>query len=229
MSAPWHKKDPSQLSRLKEDLEKKYPDLYLTVEGDLVYLRGTIPILHDDAELDRFQVEVMIPPDFPKNIARVRETGDRIPHTAYWHTYIQGGLCITVPEDWLIDANYTSLIAFLDGPVRNYFLGHALAECEIKRPMGERQHGSKGLYEAYGDMVGSSQPEVIEKNLEYLTKKKIKGHWDCPCGSGKRLRDCHRSDIINLQKKIPRWVAESALKRLREHKQREHLCAKQSL
>jgi hypothetical protein len=223
MSAPWHKKEPSLLSRLKEDLEKKYPDLCLTVEGDLVYLRGTIPILHDGAELDRFQVEVVIPPDFPKRIVIVRETGDRIPHTAYWHTYAQGGLCIAVPEDWLIDANYASIISFLAGPVRNYFLGHALAECKIARPMGERQHGSKGLYEAYGEMVGSSRPAVIEKYLEYLTKKKIKGHWKCPCGSGKRLLVCHRADIVNLQKKIPRWVAESALKRLHDQIQRENL------
>jgi hypothetical protein len=223
MSAPWHKKDPSQLSRLKEDLEKKYSDLYLTVEGDLVYLRGTIPILHGGAELDRFQVEVIILPEFPKQIPMIRETGDRIPNTAYWHTYAQGALCIIVPEDWLMDANYTSITAFLDGPVRNYFISHAIAECNVTRPMGERQHDSKGLYEAYGEMVGSSQPAVIEKYLEYLTKKKIKGHWKCPCGSGKRLRDCHRADIVNLQKKIPRWVAESALKRLYDQIQRERL------
>ena len=32
----------------------------------------------------------------------------------------------------------------------------------------------------------------------YLRKKNIKGHHSCPCGSGKRLRNCHERQIKEL-------------------------------
>ena len=73
------------------------------------------------------------------------------------------------------------------------------------------------IWEAYGEMVGSNQPSVIQEYLRCLTEEQIRGHWDCPCGSGKKLRNCHILDVATLQKRIPPHVAKSALKRLHTH------------
>jgi hypothetical protein len=44
--------------------------------------------------------------------------------------------------------------------------------------------------------------------LDYLAAKKVKGHWPCPCRSGKKLRDCHSYQIKELRNNISRKDAE---------------------
>jgi hypothetical protein len=217
MKIPWCKRDPSHVDHLKAELKKKYPDLRVIVQGDLVFLIGSFPILHDGIELDRFQIMVQIAGNFPESIPIVRETGGRVPNSPDWHTYDKGALCVMVPEEWLANPESGSIMAFLDGPVRNYFLGHTLAESGLQRPMGERSHGSRGLLEAYGEMVGSAEPISIRKYLAFLSKDRVKGHWDCPCGSGNKLRKCHMNHFLNLQKKISSKIARMALKRLEDY------------
>lgn len=210
----WHQKEPNLAEGLRSDLEKKYPDLRLSIDGDKGLLTGTFPILHNDIELDRFHIEVRIPADFPEDIPVVYETAGRIPLMVDWHTFKNGNLCVVVPEEWLLNPDSRSLIAYLDGPLRNFFINHALAEAGQPRPMGERSHGSKGLFEAYGEIVGSTDPKSIVRHLDYCSAKKLKLHWKCPCGSGKRVSLCHLGHVVALRKKIPRWIASKAYERL---------------
>jgi hypothetical protein len=202
------------LQQLRDQLERTYPDLRVTIQGDLVWLEGSFPVVHDGVELDRFQTKVGIPEEFPEKIPVAWETNGRVPISADWHTYDKGALCVIVPEEWLVREESCSILAFLDGPLRNYFLGHLLAESGQQRTMGERSHGLPGLYEAYGEMVGSTEPATTRKFLECLSKDRIKGHWDCPCGSGKRLRKCHMVHLLALRSKICPRIAKMALKRL---------------
>jgi hypothetical protein len=59
---------------------------------------------------------------------------------------------------------------------------------------GERSHGAKGIVEAYADVleVCPKAAEVLYL-LRLLSQEWPKGHWQCPCGSGRLLRRCHRS------------------------------------
>ena len=223
MTVSWHQQDPSLLDRLRDELGSKYSDLRVVLDGEVVYLVGSFPLVHAGAELDRFQVKIRIPPEFPRDIPVVWETTARIPIDPDWHTYEKGALCVIIPEEWLLNPESNSIIAFLDGPVRNYFLGHVLAELGFDRPMGERPHGSKGLLQAYGEWFGSSQEIVIEQYLSYLSMEKIPRQWCCPCGSGQKLRRCHGEQVRNLQKKIPAYIAKMALSRLRSQIEREQM------
>ena len=216
MSIVWHQKEPNLAEGLREELAKKYPDLYLSIDGDRGFLRGTFPVIFGDVELDRFHVEIRIPEGFPQEIPVVFETANRIPRNIDWHTFGAGNLCVIVPEEWLLNPQSSSLIAYLDGPLRNFFIGHALAEAGQARPMGERSHGVKGLLEAYGEMMGSTEQRAIVKYLDYCSAKKLKLHWPCPCGSGRRVSICHLGQVVALRKKIPRWIAAKALERLRK-------------
>ena len=103
----------------------------------------------------------------------------------------------------------------LEGPVHNFFLGQSLIEAGEPWPFGERKHGFEGLLESYGELIGTTEVTVISKYLECLSKKEIKGHWDCPCGSGKRIRDCHKASLMILRRRLPQQVAARALSRLR--------------
>lgn len=218
MNRVWHRAQPDDFRRFKEELRAKYPDLSVIESGDLLLVQGGFPIIHEGEEIDRFQIRILVPPEFPKAVPVVREAGGRVPQgNPDWHTFSNGISCLQVPEEWLINPKHDSLIAFLDGPVRNYFIAHALAEEGVVRPMGERPHGAAGLWEAYGEMVGSNVPGTIQGFLECLAGERLRGHWQCPCRSGKTLRNCHMSHLFKLKTKIEPFVAKAALARLNQH------------
>ncbi|MFH1521507.1 MAG: hypothetical protein ABIF18_00960 [archaeon] len=54
-------------------------------------------------------------------------------------------------------------------------------------------------------------PNVIKNFLEYLSKKKTKGHWPCYCRSGKKIRDCHFDVMKEYKTKIKRQHAQLSL------------------
>jgi hypothetical protein len=119
----------------------------------------------------------------------MRETGGRIPWFADRHVNHTGEACPIVPEEWLLRSDRASIGAFLAGPVQNLFLGQILVEHGEPWPFGERQLGNDGLFEAYGEWVGTSDPGKIRIYLEYLSGTRLKGHRACPCGSNQKLRD----------------------------------------
>ena len=221
MKKPWHQVDPGLFERIKDEIEKEYPDLRVAIEREVVFVRGSFPVRDGAEVLDRFMIEVQFPRDFPHAIPVVREIGGRIP----WHedrhvnrTGPQAGeTCPIVPEEWLVRPDRDSISGFLAGPVRNFFLGQILVEQGKPWPFGERKHGFDGLFEAYGEMLGVTEPLVICRYLECLSHEHLKGHWECPCGSEKRLRACHIESIRMLQQKIPPWVAKQALERIKAY------------
>jgi len=52
-------------------------------------------------------------------------------------------------------------------------------------------HGQDGALQFYKEILNIDDKKAVYKFVEYLTKKKIKGHWNCYCGSGQKMRDCH--------------------------------------
>ncbi len=127
-----------------------------------------------------------------------------------------GDICTDVPELILLRGQ-PSLVEYLDGPVRNFFLSQIIVASGKTWPFGQWDHGKKGLLQAYGELLGVTEERQIRAYLDYVASKKAKGHWPCPCGSMKRLRDCHAKQIAELRERIPRRIAASALTRLDEY------------
>ena len=67
--------------------------------------------------------------------------------------------------------------------------------------MGPRQTWSPA---AYGEILGVTDEEQIRRFLDCLGHKKVKGHWNCPCGTGKRIRDCHVTRSGDSRTSFPR-------------------------
>ena len=64
-------------------------------------------------------------------------------------------------------------------------------------PYGERSHGVKGIEEAYMERYRVTDRNVLMHLLLYLTGiQRYRGHLECPCGSGKKFRDCHGGKIL---------------------------------
>lgn len=215
MTAPWFKRDPLAFERTVAEVTEAYPDLRLVVSGDLATFVGSIPITSGEVEIDRFTVAITIPPTFPHDVPIIRETANRIPKTADWHN--PGDLCVIVPEEWLVDPRCGSVLEFIRGPVRDFFIGHLLAEAGRGRPFGERDHGLPGLLQAYGEWFGTTNRETVCRYLGCLSHERIKGHWPCPCGSQRRIRNCHRESIRAIQVRVSPRVARGALARLKAY------------
>lgn len=200
MRTPWHKAGQGVLEELRAQLAAAYPDLHAFDMGDFVQVRGSFPILFEGRELDRYFVELDLRDD-PSKAPVVREVGGRIPKVVDRHVY-DGDACIFVRDEWRIYRGGRTLIDFLNGPVRNYFLSQSLVELDDGWPFGERPHGLDGVLEFYADRVGRQAPEVGLRVLRYLTEKRANGQCACPCGSGKRVSKCHMPRLIDLRAKI---------------------------
>lgn len=200
---------------VETELQKHYPDLRLVVKTEQPMFCGSFPICHDGGEIDRFQIEISFPDGLNK-LPSVREVGGRIPRDSDHHVNAgTGDICTDVPELILLRGQ-PSLVEYLNGPVRNFFLSQIIVESGKPWPFGQWPHGKKGLLQAYGELLGVTEERQIRTYLDYLASKKVKGHWACPCGSTKWLRDCHAKQFADLRERIPRRIAAGALKRLND-------------
>ena len=218
MSQPWHRANPALFEKEKTEVEAAHPNLHFEVVNDVVLVRGTFPIAFEENGLASDLIEIELPKDYPKSIPIARETDGRIPRTADRHMNpADGTACVLLPDErWRVWPHGSRLLQFLDGPVRNFFLGQSLVELGDPWPFGQWGHGANGIREYYAELVGTDDIRVITGYLDCLSKKKIKGHWPCPCRSGKRLRDCHWALVQDLTTKIPRRVVAESCEKLCE-------------
>jgi hypothetical protein len=100
-----------------------------------------------------------------------------------------------VPFEWKVRRPDKRFRTFLDEPVKAYFLGQSLVEAGEPWPYGQRSHGLEGVAEAIRDLVGLSDREQIGCAIGLLMRDRLPGHLDCPCGSSRRLRQCHGPKI----------------------------------
>jgi hypothetical protein len=214
MSVPRHRSRAALFAALKRDIENAYPDIRVVVEHGTIIAAGSFPIADGDGILDRFLIELQFPDDYPDSVPILREIGGRIPWHEDRHTNRDGVACPIVPEEWLVRPDRDSIVQFLEGPVRNFFVGQILAEQGRAWPFGEREHGKRGLVQSYGELVGTADEAALVRYLDCLSHDRLKGHWDCPCGSKKRLRNCHFEVLTTLHQKLPPWIAKRALNRL---------------
>lgn len=160
-----------------------------------------------------------------EKLPKVRETGGRIRAFAEERGLAEIDLHIS-PDDSLclvgaLDENTNqSFRDFLDSPVLQFLYDQSYFEKYGRRPRGQYSHGMLGIFENYFDRREVENGKLLEACLNTLKKSRqwpeikkilfrkgnIKGHWQCPCGSGKRFRDCHENALLGM------WCLQSDLK-----------------
>ena len=193
-------------------------DNAIVVEGTFVVTNGSA-VCDPEGPLARYDVRIELSPTYPRIEPRVFETGGRITRDPDHHINGDGDCCVTVWENWLATAPDVGIAAYLGGPLREYFLGQFWFEKTGSWPFGERAHGVDGMEEAYADALGiPNRRKDILYHLRLLRLPRPKGHWPCPCGSGRRLRACHAADLWSLHRRIPPHLARAMLMRLQPRK-----------
>lgn len=220
---PWLQRSPALLAELRSKIRTCFPSLWIGIDGSTVTLRGTLPLFDPitGIDFDRFEIAVELPKDYPKSVPSVRETGGRIPWCPERHN-TDGAACLFVPEDrgrcW---PEGSDIVAFLRGPVTQFFFGQSFYEQHGRWPFGERSHGTVGRYEFYAETCGSDEAEVVVGFMRMIAAREPRGHWLCYCGSGHRMRACHLQLLLGARRLIPRKTAQDALNQLAQDFQRQ--------
>ncbi|SRR5216683_1678994 len=202
------------LVRVRDALATRYPMLHLIDDATAPLLRGSLAIEHDGRELTWFAVEIDLAPLATGGLPTVRETGGRIPWIIDRHVLPDGSACVCLPADYFLrHPGPFDLLAFLDGPLRGYFIGQALVEQGESWPQGEWRHGNDGLNDWFREFLDGLSPQQLRAYLETLAVQELKGHLLCPCGSGRRLRNCHLPFFHLLRRAIPVGRARELLAR----------------
>ncbi|MHB1011689.1 MAG: hypothetical protein ACYC37_02070 [Desulfobacteria bacterium] len=203
---------------MRAEVEAAYPDLRFSIQDECVFIHGSFPIKEDGAALDRYSIEVRVPQDFPIELPVLCEVGGRIPWVPDRHVnWKNGTACLFFPDErWRFFPDGATLRDFLEGPVRNFLISQSVFERTGQWPFGERGHGEAGILEAYGEMLEiPPDRNTVIAFLGLLSRREVKGHWQCPCGSGKILRKCHGEKVLRLRDKIGPENAGRSLKVLK--------------
>jgi hypothetical protein len=207
---PWHIANPELFKSLQKEVQQAYPELQFLIRDNAVFLVGNFILRDANRVVDSFLIEIDFPFNYPKRIPIVYEVEERIPRTADRHTYPSGECCLYLPLQLseVFPAGST-LLDFLNGPVRSFFVSQSYFELTGKWPFGAWSHGGEAVIEYYAPILGTTDRSVITRYLEMIGKKKIKGHWLCPCGSGKILRRCHYETVSKLHRDYHYAIAQT--------------------
>jgi hypothetical protein len=215
------------IDEIKRAISFDQPYLSVVEAGERFQIFGKFvvaPTSHAAAEgaIDQFDVSILVAKNFPRTEPEVFETGNRIPREIDRHCNPNGTCCTGVWEEWIAMNERPSIDTFLEGPVRNFFLSQMSFEIHKCWPFGERSHGDAGIREACADMLGIKNDEkLILRYLLVLAGHWPKGHWQCPCGGGQRIRDCHRDELMAMHSKMPPHIARGLFNKLRQKKRRQ--------
>ncbi len=207
-------RDRIQSWRVDELLEK-YSGLRLVpTRGEGLKLAGPITFSAQARDLqsitDEYQVEITVPPEFPRAVPAVRETAGRIPPT--YHTLADGTLCLGSPTRLrLIAWESRSLSRFVERCVIPYLYGRSYFEKHGVMPFGELAHGDDGIREDLAAIFGVDGRCDLDDFVRLAAMRRREANKQpCPCGSGRRLGRCHNRRVNTLRGRLGRqWFRAS--------------------
>jgi len=179
--------------------------------------------------VDSFQVEIGSTDGGPY----LKVLGTRLPETAEryglelidLHVYRDQSVCFAAPQkiagEW---ASGITVACYIWRYVLPFLYEQAFFDRHGRWPWGELAHGALGLVEWLGRERNPTNGDVMRTILflrssseeaRALIQTRARRHHMCPCGSKKRLRDCH-PDLKPGIDIIRSWLAQGNSSRLRK-------------
>ena len=196
----WFTKNNQFFLQEQKSVAVLFPDLHYKVEGDNVYLVGSIHVdtkINDKKIYDSFRIQILFPNEYPEFYPIVFEPSHKIPKS--FHMNPNNSLCLgTELEIGMIFYQNRSISNFIIHLLMPYLISFIYNRDYGVFPFGERKHGSDGKLEFYKELFDITEISSIIKFLNAIKKEKLRGHQLCPCGSRKMFRNCHWSSAQKL-------------------------------
>ncbi len=193
-----------EVRRQIAELTDVHKNLVTVVEGTAeTIVAGALPFEASADGLETiaesFEIELTIPGDFPTTLPTVKETGGRI-GSDYDHRNPSGTLCLGVPvEQRRLILEEPTLLGFVNRLVIPYLYGFCFFKKHGRHPFSEARHGSEGIFHHYMDTLDLQDEASVLSIICFLIETGYRGHHDCPCGSGQKVRACHGSKLLVLK------------------------------
>ena len=147
---------------------------------------------------DHYLLDLQIPANYPELPPFVFETEGKIPKD-FEHFMKAGNFCLGAPVEVLRKfAAHKNLLRFIEDQVIPYLFTYSYKRDYGKPPFGDLLHGAAGLLQYYMEFFGASGVEVM-KLLKCLADDFAPPLMACPCGGGRKLRDCHGPKLTELR------------------------------
>ena len=205
-------------NREREGLATAFPKLELDTSAEPATVTGTLWLESGFG----FSVDLRIPDDYPEGIPRLICGPEEIPWEVDRHVVGAGVACLCVSTEYRLHwPRGSDLTDFLECFVVPYFVRQAYYQAHGRWPSGqERPHGAAGIIESFNETLtelGSPSVATIERFLIVLASPgHPKGCDPCPCGSGKKIRKCHRRLVWGLRNRVDPELARNDLWLLRQ-------------
>lgn len=194
--------DSLELYEQFKNLKLGFPNLNLEKQGNAPwFIRGGLRFsaIYDGQQInDEYSIKITVPGNYPDELPTVQEMDNRIPND--FHHYQNDNLCLGAP----IAVKYKfrkepTLVGFVCNCVVPYLYSFSYKVKFGKMPFGELSHGALGILEYYKDLFGINDNGVILKLLEILAEDNCHEQNKCPCGSKKRLFECHGKTLLEIK------------------------------
>lgn len=154
---------------------------------------------------DEYELSVIVPVAFPREIPRVRETAGRIPADGKHHRNLDGTLCLGSPLRLLVNMSKNpTLVGFAESCLIPYLYAMSRNLKEgIPFPFGELQHGKPGELTDYAELFGLKTPDQARMAVQLLGMKENHANKQpCPCGCGKILGRCEFRERLSQMRAL---------------------------
>ena len=120
----------------------------------------------------------------------------------YPHMYVDRRLCLATDMEQYIFLNENrSICLWIKKYVESYFFSYEYHNRYGVYPFGEYSHGLKGVQEFCIEYynLNDINENKIRNVLDYIFLRRYRGHDFCPCGSLKKVRNCHKELILRAK------------------------------
>ncbi len=174
-----------------------------TIEKNRYTIEGiyNLSSLHKDTYLyAKYALRIEVPKTYPGMLPQVFDVDGIIPKD-FKHFYSDGSLCLGSPMELYLTAIKTGISQFLIKHIDSYMYSATyFIKYNCQFPYGERSHGLMGILEFWKEYLNTDDLGTIYSVLNYISKNNYRGHDLCPCGSERKVRDCHGSIILPIFK-----------------------------
>lgn len=178
-----------------------------TLDWECVVVHGACGIsISDYGQQIEYGISIPMPDKYPKQLPILFCNDSKLPvGNIDRHIMSNGSACLGVYAEimtkWEIKPG---IVNFLENFVAPFLVWQAYYDAHQKPPSwGERSHFTKGIIEYYAELLGMNKRHSVIEFMKLLARtNRPKGHERCPCGSGNKLRNCHRELLYNTREKV---------------------------
>lgn len=215
----WYETNQKLFCQEKESVASKHPSLtleilgpgtainkYISLKTERAVAHGVYQLLIPSTDLKiGYSIALCLPDTYPRDVPVMFCNDPKLPLDIDRHILNDGRACIGVAAEikhkWTAAPN---IVFFLDEFVAPFLAWQVYFDAyRCSPPWDQRSHGEKGISEFYAEILGLEMSANIDGFMGLLARKNTPGgHEFCPCGSGKRLRFCHRGAVSAAREKV---------------------------